>query len=82
VKKTVWAIDPTGKFILAEKLRTKLMSVPAPLKIALITRGKLKSDFDSLSDDGWGLVRFRTGNAAPENFDDLDDVMQTLVNES
>ncbi len=82
VKKTVWAIDPTGKFILAEKLRTKLMSVPAPLKIALITRGKLTSAYDSLADDGWALVRFRTGNAAPENFDSLDDMMQTLVDES
>jgi type III restriction enzyme len=82
VKKTVWAIDPTGKFILAEKLRTKLMSVPNPLKIALITRGKLTSTYDTLSDDGWALVRFRMGNAAPENFESLDDVMQTLVSES
>jgi hypothetical protein len=58
------------------------MSVPAPLRIALITRGTLKSDYDSLSDDGWAFVRFGTGNAAPENLDSLDDVMETLIAES
>ena len=40
VKNTVWAIDPTGKYILMEKVRTKLMNVPSPLKIALITSGQ------------------------------------------
>lgn len=82
VKNTVWAIDPTGKFILLEKVRTKLMSVPAPLKIALITRGKLASNYTQMADDGWSLLRFRTGNAAPETFDSIDDVLVTLVQES
>src|SRR5438270_12938586 len=82
VKKTVWAIDPTGKFILLEKVRTKLMSVPAPLKIALITRGKLAPNYTVLADDGWSLLRFRTGNAAPETFDSIDDVLGALVQES
>jgi type III restriction enzyme len=82
VKKTVWAIDPTGKYILMEKVRTKLMSVPAPLKIALITRGKLSSSYTSLSEDGWSLLRFRTGNAAPEVFDSLDEIATVLIEES
>jgi hypothetical protein len=57
----VWP-DPTGKFILLEKVRTKLMSVPAPLKIALITRGRLASNYTMLADDGWSLLRFRAVN--------------------
>jgi type III restriction enzyme len=82
VKKTVWAIDPTGKFILMEKVRTKLMSVPSPLRIALLTKGKLSATYTSTADDGWSLLRFRTGNAAPETFDDVDAVLETLINES
>jgi type III restriction enzyme len=82
VKSTVWAIDPTGKFILLEKVRTKLMSVPSPLRIALVTRGKLNSNFTVAADDGWSLLRFRTGSAAPETFDTIDDVLSTLISES
>jgi type III restriction enzyme len=82
VKSTVWAIDPTGKFILNEKVRTKLLTLPAPLKVALITRGQLKSNYDEMSTDGWCLVRFRIGNPAPENFDTVDEVVSTIVNES
>jgi type III restriction enzyme len=82
VKNTVWAIDPTGKYILLEKVRTKLMSVPAPLKIALITKGKLSSSYTVLSEEGWSLLRFRTGNAAPEVFDSLDEICEILVSES
>ena len=75
-------IDPTGKYILNEKLRTKLLYVPAPLKIALITKGKLSSSYSSIADDGWSLLRFRTGMVAPENFDTLEDLTATLVQES
>jgi type III restriction enzyme len=82
VKNTMWAIDPTGKFILLEKVWTKLMSVPAPLKIALITRGKLASNYTVLADDGWSLLQFRTGNAAPETLDSIDDILSILVCES
>lgn len=82
VKKSIWAIDPTGKFILLEKVRTKLMSVPTPLRIALITRGKLNPNYTSLADDGWSLLRYRSGNAAPENFDSIDDLISTLIDES
>ena len=82
VKGTVWAIDPTGKFILMEKVRTKLLTLPAPLRIALLTRGQLSPSYANTGDTGWSLVRFRTGNAAPENFHTLEDVLGTLVDES
>jgi type III restriction enzyme len=82
VKGTVWAIDPTGKFILMEKVRTKLLTVPLPLRIALLTRGQLSPTFANTGDDGWSVVRFRTGNAAPENFNTLDEVFAVIVDES
>jgi type III restriction enzyme len=82
VKDTVWAIDPTGNFILNEKIRTKLLMVPAPLRIALLTRGQLSPSFTVLADTGWSLVRFRMGNAAPEYFSGLDDLLKTLADES
>lgn len=78
----VWAIDPTGKFILMEKVRTKLLNLPPPLRIALLTRGHLSLSYASTGDTGWSLVRFRTGNAAPENFENLGDLLATLVEES
>ena len=82
MKNNVWAIDPTGKYILMEKVRTKLMTVPSPLKIALIARGQLSSSYVAQSEDGWSLLRFRTGNAAPETFDTLEELFGTLINES
>lgn len=82
VKDTVWAIDPTGKFILMEKLRTKLLTLPAPLRIALLTRGQLSPTYASIGDTGWSLVRHRIGNAAPENFHTLEEVLLTLIEES
>ena len=82
VKNTVWAIDPTGKFILMEKVRTKLLTLPTPLRIALLTRGQLSPAYATTGDTGWSLVRHRIGNAAPENFHTLEDVLATLVEES
>ncbi len=79
VRDTVWAIDPTGKFILEEKIRTKLLSVPAPLRIALITRGQYDSLYRKTSPGGWTLVRQRVGNPAPEVFEQLDDLLAVLV---
>lgn len=81
VKDTVWAIDPTGKFLLEEKVRTKLLQVPPPLRIALVTRGKHQGDRD-LRDGGWTLMRHRLGNVMSEPFDTLDDLLATLITES
>src|SRR5665213_619274 len=82
VNDTVWALDPTGKFILDEKIRTKLLTVPAPLRLALITKNKLSSQYQKIEDGGWTLMRFRVGNAAPEPFDSLDDLLKQLISET
>lgn len=82
VKDTVWAIDPTGEFILKEKLRTKLLVVPAPIKIALITPGKLDANYNFISTDGWTLSKARMGNPTPEFFDDLASLLRSLVDAS
>lgn len=82
VNGTVWAIDPTGKHLMNEKIRSKLLTVPAPLKIALVTRGGLDASFRRIGDDGWAVVRLRMGNAAPEVFENLNDMLTVLVNET
>ena len=80
---TVWAIDPTGKYILMEKLRTKLLTAPPPLKIALITPKKYSADYKTVdSVEGWTLARHRIGNALPETFDTLKQLLDQLVEES
>ena len=78
----MWALDPTGKFILEEKIRAKLLTVPPPLKIALITKNKLNAQYQKVEDGGWTLVRFRVGNASPEPFSDLDALLKQLISES
>lgn len=75
----MWLLDPTGKHILNEKIRGKLLGVPALLKIALISRGKLDSNFTPKVDEGWTLLRFRIGNILPEPFDTLDELLNALV---
>lgn len=82
VNDTVWAIDPTGKHILDEKIRAKLLNVPDPLRIALVTRGRLDASFKKVGEDGWSLVRLRLGNPAPEIFETLADMLTTLEAES
>jgi type III restriction enzyme len=80
--KVVWAIDTTGRFILDEKIRTKLLTVPPPLRIALVVRGKLDTLYRETAKDGWSVLRFRVGNASPEAFDTLAELLDTLVAES
>ncbi len=82
VKKTVWLLDTTGKHILNEKIRTKLLTAPSHVRIGLVVRGKLDPSFKQTSDEGWTVLRFRTGNAGPETFDELDEMLKTLVKES
>jgi type III restriction enzyme len=74
----VWAIDPTGKFLLEDKIRTKLLTVPEPLRIALITRGKLDLSYKRIDDNGWTLVRRRLGTAAPEVFESVAELLDEL----
>lgn len=75
-----FAIDPTGKHILEEKVRGKLLTIDIP-KIALITRGKVAADFHSLTDtDGFTLVRPRkTRAAAPEYVNTLEEALERLA---
>lgn len=78
VNGTVWAIDPTGKHILNDKIRSKLLSVPGPLKIAPVTRGTLDGGFKWVAEEGWTLVRIRMGNPAPETFEFLSELLESL----
>jgi len=82
VRNTVWAIDPTGKFILDEKLRTKLLITPAPLRIALVTPKSYDKSFRLAGNDGWTLMRHRPGLVAPETFADLPSLLETLESEA
>lgn len=82
VKDTVWAIDPTGQHILQEKVRAKLLTVPPPLKIALLTQGKLDMNYRQIDASGWTLLRHRLGNVLPETIDTLDEVLKELEAES
>lgn len=72
VEDIVWAIDHTAKILLDEKIRSELLDAPAPLRIALITRGKYSREFHKESDGEWTLMRYRKGNPTPEKFDNLD----------
>ena len=63
------------------------MSVPPPLRIKVSSRTASQTQKFHVTAflpelNGWSLLRFRTGNAAPETFDSIDDVLTTLVNES
>jgi type III restriction enzyme len=82
VKDCVWAIDPTGAFLADEKIKNKLLHVPDPLRIALVTPGKYDENFKKTSDDGWTLSRRRMGSSDPERFDSLADLLQALVDAS
>jgi len=75
-----FAIDPTGKHILEEKVRGKLLTVEKP-KIALLTRGTVSADFHSLVDtDGYTLVRPRSNRApAPEHLSSIEDALLRLA---
>jgi len=56
VKRTIWALDTTGKFILDEKVRTKLLTVPSPLRIGLVVRGHLEANYKTVDEDGWTIL--------------------------
>jgi type III restriction enzyme len=79
VDEVSWAIDTTGKHLLDAKIRGKLLALPDP-KIALVTRGRVDPNWHRLEDRaGWTLVRpSNVGEARPEYFDRLDDLLTQL----
>jgi type III restriction enzyme len=74
-----FAIDPTGRHILEDKVRAKLLDLANP-KVVLVTRGKVTVDWTRHEDaEGWTMVRQRTGRkAAPEHFETLQDLLKRL----
>jgi type III restriction enzyme len=79
---TCFAIDPTGRHILEDKVRAKLLDLDDP-RVVLVTRGKVAADWTRHEDtEGWTMVRKRMGRkAAPEHFENLRGLL-TRLNES
>lgn len=75
-----FAIDPTGRHILEEKVRGKLLTIDRP-KIVLITRGKVSADFRTTADtSGYTVVRPRKTRAvAPEYANTIDEALKRLA---
>lgn len=83
-KKSCFAIDPTGRHILHEKVRGKLLDLAKP-KVVLVARGAVTADWSRLEDeDGWTMVRPpRPGrSAAPAHYDSLKDLIAQLFAEA
>lgn len=79
VSGSCFAIDPTGRHILEDKVRAKLLDLPNP-KVILITRGKVTKDWTRTEDkEGWTMVRHRAGrNPSPEYFETLHELLTRL----
>jgi type III restriction enzyme len=79
-KDTCWAVDTTGRHLLDEKVRGKLVALEAP-RMALVVRGTVDLDTGSREGkEGWSLVLGRY-NLKPivERFDDIDTLIETLI---
>jgi type III restriction enzyme len=79
IKGTCFAIDPTGRHMLEDKVRAKLLDLDEP-KVVLVSRGKVASDWTRTQEaSGWTMVRQRPGRkVAPEHFENLLDLMKRL----
>ena len=79
VKRSCFAIDPTGRHILEDKIRGKLLEIQTP-RIALVTRGKITSQWNRSEDsEGWTLALPRPGmKPMPEHFKDLPSLLSRL----
>lgn len=75
-----YALDPTGRHLLDEKLRGKLLGLDAP-KIALVIKGRLSTDMGTHENsDQVTVVRPRRGRApAPEVFSDLTSALKRIA---
>lgn len=79
-KDICWAVDTTGRHLLDEKVRGKLVALENP-RMALVVRGRVDLGSGSREGkDGWSLVLGRP-NLKPivEHSDDLDGLIQLLL---
>ncbi|MEV4043890.1 hypothetical protein [Streptomyces sp. NPDC049744] len=74
------ALDPTGRHILNEKVRGKLLTIDQP-RIILLSRGRVMNDWSSVAEaDGWTIVRPRVNRSpAPEFFSSLIDALKKIA---
>jgi type III restriction enzyme len=80
VGRQCYVIDPTGRHILEDKVRAKLLELDNP-RVVLVSRGKVTADWTRTEDtEGWTMVRKRTGRrAAPEHFETLQELLARLT---
>jgi type III restriction enzyme len=80
LKDECFAIDPTGRHILEDKVRAKLLDLANP-RVILVTRGKVVSDWTRIEDpEGWTMARHRLGRkVAPEHFENLSDLIERIA---
>ncbi len=81
-KDLCWAVDTTGRHLLDEKVRGKLVALETP-RMALVVRGTVDLGSGSREGkEGWSLVVGRP-NLKPivEHSDDLDALVSTLLSE-
>lgn len=78
---TCHALDPTGKHILDEKVRSKLLSIDLP-KISLLIKGRLSANLTTHeASDHWTILRPRSGRPpAPEVLPDLTAALKRIAN--
>lgn len=79
VEDACWAIDTTGRHLLDEKVRGKLVALEAP-RMALVVRGQVDLNTGSREGkDGWSVVLGRA-NLKPvvEHSDDIDALLEQL----
>ena len=80
IDKTCWAIETTGRFLLEEKVRGKLLTIEKP-RIVIVARGRIADDWQrNEAAEGWTLVRpsKTKGYPKPEHYPSLKDVLGQL----
>lgn len=77
-----WAIDTTGKHLLSDKVRGKLIPIEDP-KVALVVRGRIDLDRNTVTDrTGWTAVVARSGlSPIVEHSEDLQQLLQLFVDQ-
>lgn len=75
-----WALDTTGRHLIQEKIRGKLVGMGTP-KMALVVRGQMDlSKEQSIGSDGWSAVIGRPGlQPLVEHNDDLSTLLLTIA---